>query len=332
MMKPSNQFYYRMRLGSLVIFYLLLFSSVAAPASDQIRLTLKEKVVVDQDMVRISDLADISGGSQAAASHLGATTVATSPLPGQTRFVSLDYIRIRLRQAGFQTDDLTFQGVQDVQISREAVRLPRDMVIHAVETTIRERMPWKNEDVVINNIHFDDDIQLPTGKLTHRIVPTRNEDYLGQTLLALQLYVDGELVKKTWVHADISVMADVVKVVRPLGKNQKIEGADVAVVRGDLADLPSDTVRSAEEALGSRTTQMIYPNTILKAGMISLPPLVRRGDIVKIVANAGPMTITATGKVKQQGCKGEMISVINTDSNRVITARVIRAGAVAVEF
>jgi flagella basal body P-ring formation protein FlgA len=44
------------------------------------------------------------------------------------------------------------------------------------------------------------------------------------------------------------------------------------------------------------------------------------------------MTITATGKVKQQGCKGEMISVINTDSNRVITARVIGPGAVEVEF
>lgn len=332
MMKPSSQSYYRIRLGSLVILYFLLFFSAAALASDQIRLTLKEKVVVDQDMVRLSDLADVSGVSQAASSHLGATMVAKSPLPGQTRFVSLDYIRIRLRQAGFQTDEMTFQGVQDVQVSRESVTLSRDSVIHAVAKTIRERMPWKNEDVVINNIHFDEDIQLPTGKLTHRIVPNRNEDYLGQTLLALKLFVDGELVKKTWVHADISVMADVVKVVRPLGKNQKIERPDVAVVHSDLADLPSDTVRSVDEALGSRTTQMIYPNTILKAGMISLPPLVNRGDIVKIVANAGPMTITATGKVKQQGRKGEMISVINTDSNRVITARVIGPGAVAVEF
>ena len=332
MMKPSHQSYFRIHLGSFVIFYFLFFSSAAALASDQIRLTLKEKVVVDQDMVRLSDIADISGTPEATSCHLGATMVAKSPLPGQTRFVSLDYIRIRLRQAGFQTDDMTFQGVQDVQISREAATLSRDTVIHAVETSIREQMPWKNEDVVINNIHFDDDIQLPTGKLTYRMVPNRNEDFLGRTVISLQLFVDGELVKKTWVHADISVMADVVKVVRPLGKNQKIEGADMAVVRSDLADLSSDTIRSAEEALGSRTTQMIYPNTILKAGMISLAPLVNRGDIVKIVANVGPMTITATGKVKQQGCKGEMISVINTDSNRVISARVIGPSAVEVEF
>lgn len=320
------------RVGSLFIFCCLLFSSVAALASDQIRLTLKENVVVDQDVVRLSDIAGISGASQATSSHLGDTLVAKSPLPGQTRFVSLEYIRIRLKQAGFQTDVMAFQGPQDVQISRQAAAISRGAIIRAVEEAIRRQMPWKNEDVAIHDIHFDDDIQLPTGKLTQRIVPNRNEDYLGPTVLALQLFVDGELVKKSWVHAEISVMADVVKVVRPLGKNQRIELADVTVVRNDLADLSSDTVRSIEEALGNRTTQMIYPNTVLRAGMLSLPPLVRRGDIVKIVANAGPMTITATGKVKQQGCKGEMISVINTDSNRVITARVIGPGAVEVEF
>jgi flagella basal body P-ring formation protein FlgA len=66
--------------------------------------------------------------------------------------------------------------------------------------------------------------------------------------------------------------------------------------------------------------------------MISLPPLVKRGDIVKIVANTGIMTITATGMVKQKGRKGEMVRVMNTDSNRIVTARVTGPGAVEVDF
>ena len=66
--------------------------------------------------------------------------------------------------------------------------------------------------------------------------------------------------------------------------------------------------------------------------MFASPPLVRRGDIVKIVASSGPMIITATGMVKQQGCKGEMVRVVNTDSNRIITARVTGPGAVEVSF
>ena len=320
-----------MRAATLLIVCLFIFPGVTF-ASDRIQMTIREKVVVDQDGVRLIDIASISGVSKAVSSPLGDVMVAKSPLPGQTRFLSLDYIRIRLRQSGFQTDAINFQGPQDVQITRKAATVSQDLITHAVEAAIRNQMQWKREDVVIRNIHFDDDIKLPTGTITHRIVPNRNEDYLGHTVLALHLFVNGELAKKTWVHADISVMSDVVEVVRPLGKHQRIERQDLAVVRADLSDVSSDTVRSVEDALGNRTTQMIYPNTVLRAAMFSLPPLVKRGDIVKIVANAGPMTITATGKVKQKGCKGETIHVINTDSNRVITARVVGPGAVRVDF
>jgi len=84
--------------------------------------------------------------------------------------------------------------------------------------------------------------------------------------------------------------------------------------------------------LGNRTTRMIYPNTVLQSSMIALPPLVKRGDIVKIVANSGPMTISVTGMVKQQGRKGEMVRVVNTDSKRIVTARVIGPGSVVVDF
>ena len=308
------------------------FFGTAAYAAGQIRVTLREKVTIEKDVVRLRELADVSGMPESAASSLAMAEVATSPLPGQSRFVSLDYIRIRLRNAGFDTDTIHFLGTQDVQISRAAATVPREAIIRAVEAAIRRQMPWKRESVEISNVRFDDDMALPTGILTYRIVPNRNEDYLGRTMLALHLFVDGEKVKKTWVHADIAVMADVVKVVRPLGRHQRIQRTDLSVVRADLSDLPSDTVRSIQDAVGNRTTQMIYPDTLLKTGMFSLPPLVNRGDIVKIVANAGPMTITATGKVKQRGCKGELIDVINTDSQRVITARVIGPGAVEVDF
>lgn len=307
-------------------------SAAVALASDQTRIILKEKAIVDQDVIRLADIAGISGTSDAGSSPLGSAVVANSPLPGKTRFVSQDYIRIRLRQAGYQTGSMYFQGPQDIQIIRKAATVSRDAILRDVEAAIRRQMPWRLEDVAISNIRFDDKIQLPTGTLTHRIVPNRNENYLGKTLLALHLYVDGELFKKTWVHADISVMADVVKTVRPLGRNQRIGREDLTIVRADLSDLPSDTVRRIDEVLGNRTTQMIYPDTVLKTGMFTLPPLVRRGDIVKIVANAGPLTITATGKVRQKGCKGEMVDVINTDSNRIITARVIGPGAVEVDF
>lgn len=318
--------------AGLFFLFFVFWASHTAFSSDLACLTLKAAAVVDRDTVRLSDIATVTDAAQVRSNALGATVVAKSPQPGQTRFVGADYIRIRLKQAGFDTAAMRFKGPQDVRISRRSMELPSERIHSAVETAIRSRMPWKSENVTISDISFDENVHLPTGKLTYQVAPKRHEDYLGNTILALHLFVDGEPVRKLWVNATISVMADVVTVMRPLGKHQHVQLDDLSVQRRNLADLPADTISHLEDALGNRTTRMIYPSTVLQSSMITSPPLVKRGDIVKIVADAGPMTITATGLVKQQGRKGELVRVMNTDSRRVILARVTGPGAVQVDF
>ena len=308
---------------------ILLLLSTSAHCS-LLCLTLQTTAAVNGENVRLGDVARLNNRN--ANQAILKTVVGRSPNPGQTRFVSADYIRIRLRQAGFDTDTITFEGPQDVKVSRPWASLPVERIRTAVDGAIRSRMPWNTEDVTVSDIQFDETVQLPVGNLTYRIVPKRHEDFLGSTILALHLFVNGEPIRKMWVNATISVMADVVTVVRPLGKHQHIELEDIRVERRDLAGLGSGTVRSVEEALGNRATRMIYPGTVLQTGMIDQPPVVKRGDVVKIIAETGMMTITATGIVKQQGRKGEMVRVMNTGSNRVILARVTGPDAVAVDF
>jgi flagella basal body P-ring formation protein FlgA len=301
-------------------------------AAQSVRIKLHPETILEKETVQLADIAVVSGGKTEDRQAMAATVVARAPQPGQTRFVGRDYIRIRLKQAGFKTADIRFEGVQDVRIARQSASLPAEPIRRAVESAIRSRMPWQNEDVRISAIEFDESVRLPTGKLTYRVIPKRHEDYLGQTVLGLHLFVDGQPVRKLWVNARIAVMADVVTVAKPLGKHQHIQLADLTLQRHDLADLGADAIRRMEDAVGRRTTRMIYPDTVLQTGMIAMPPLVKRGDVVKIVAAAGSMTITATGRVKEQGRIGEMIRVMNTGSKRIILARVTGPGSVQVDF
>ena len=315
----------------VILAVVLLLMSTDGHADDKIRITLKPAVEIGQDVVRLRDLAELSGNRDQT-NTLGTTVVARSPQPGQTRFVGGEYIRIRLRQAGFDTTRFLFRGAPGVRISRRSASLPVSQIRQAVESAIRNRMPWNDENVSITGIRFEENLRLPVGKLTYRIIPKRNEDYLGRTILALHLFVDGEAVRKLWVHATISVMTDVVVAVRPLGKQQFIRMEDMAVERRDLATVGSNPITRPEEVLGNRTTRMIYPHTVIRTDMIAMPPLVKRGDIVKIVADAGTMTITATGLAKQQCRRGDVVRVMNTDAKRVILARITGPDAVKVDF
>jgi flagella basal body P-ring formation protein FlgA len=70
----------------------------------------------------------------------------------------------------------------------------------------------------------------------------------------------------------------------------------------------------------------------LRADLIELPPLVKRGDLVMIVAESNGFKITTLGEVKKTGRLGERIPVANMDSKKILQARVIDANTVQVDF
>ena len=119
---------------------------------------------------------------------------------------------------------------------------------------------------------------------------------------------------------------------RPLGRHKPITEDDIKLQKMDLARLPSGAITDPDAVLGKRTKRAIGAQTVLRANLVELPPLVKRGDMVMIVAESDGLLITALGQVKKKGRRGERIPVINLDSKKVLYARVLDSNTVKVEF
>jgi flagella basal body P-ring formation protein FlgA len=91
-------------------------------------------------------------------------------------------------------------------------------------------------------------------------------------------------------------------------------------------------ITDPDSVLGKRTRRAIGSNTVMRANLVESPPLVKRGDVVVILAESGALRITALGQVKKKGRLGESIPVMNYDSKKVVYARVIDSNTVKVEF
>jgi flagella basal body P-ring formation protein FlgA len=100
----------------------------------------------------------------------------------------------------------------------------------------------------------------------------------------------------------------------------------------DLSGVPDGVVTDLGAVLGKRTRRAIGARTPLRADLIELPPLVKRGDLVMIVAETNGLKITTLGQVKKRGRLGERIPVINMDSKKILYARVIDSNTVKVDF
>jgi len=149
---------------------------------------------------------------------------------------------------------------------------------------------------------------------------------------AVNFNVNGKLYKRVWANVTIEVLADVVITRKPLGRHKPITEDDIMVLRMDLSKVPSDVITDPEAVLGKRTRRAIGSKTVMRANLVEFPPLVRRGDVVMIVAETNGLKITALGQVKKKGALGDRIPVMNFDSKKVLYARVMDANTVKIEF
>jgi flagella basal body P-ring formation protein FlgA len=119
---------------------------------------------------------------------------------------------------------------------------------------------------------------------------------------------------------------------KPLGRHKPITEDDIELQTMDLSDLPGGVITDPGAVLGKRTRRAVGAQIPLRADLVELPPLVKRGDLVVIVAESNGLKITTLGQVKKRGRLGERIPVVNMDSKKILYARVIDSNTVKVDF
>ena len=126
--------------------------------------------------------------------------------------------------------------------------------------------------------------------------------------------------KKSQVTAKIAVSEEVVVSNRALKRHDVITKEDVRLEKMNLAELNTDVMTDPGKVIGKRTKRMVE-GTPLRLNFLEMPPLVKRGDLVTIVAESEALKITTQGIVTENGCKGEMVKVINANSRKELLQR-----------
>jgi flagella basal body P-ring formation protein FlgA len=66
--------------------------------------------------------------------------------------------------------------------------------------------------------------------------------------------------------------------------------------------------------------------------MLKSVKTIKRGKLVKVVLESGPMSIMTFGLCEEDGSRGDFIKVRNTSSNKSIYARVVDDSSVMIEY
>ena len=216
-------------------------------------------------------------------------------------------------------------------LQRNTVIAP-ESINAAVKAFVTRRAPWKPDQLKVVKLTFDQELTVPPGKVGFQVIEPRHTDWLGPIPFSVQVMVDGRTVKKVTAPATIEVWSDVAIAVKPLGRYQPIEADDIVLKKMNLARMPSNAIVCADQVLGRRANRNIAANSVLRSDQVEMPPIVKRGDVVQVVAESAILRVSAKGQAKENGAKGDRIQVMNLRSKKIIYALVVDEQTVAVEF
>jgi len=288
---------------------------------------------VNAEEIRLDDVARVTGEDPRLVRKLQKMEIGRAPLPGKSRGIEEAHILVRLKHADIDPSRVAMKVPEGAEVVRGFVQVSQEEVKRAVRDFVRQAAALQQGKTRVKDIQFDRDIVVPKGGLTFRVEPPQNRGLCGRVPLAVSISVDGKVEKRVWAVADIEVLREVVVAGRPLGRHHRISEDDIQVREMDMAGLPASAVTEERDVVGKRTRKAININTVLRTDMVEFPPLVKRGDVVTVVAEGAGLRITALAVVKERrGRKGERILVENLDSSKGIYARVIDSKTVRVDF
>jgi flagella basal body P-ring formation protein FlgA len=88
----------------------------------------------------------------------------------------------------------------------------------------------------------------------------------------------------------------------------------------------------AGEVVGKKAAVRLNAGTEITRQMLRSVPVVKKGEVVRIVLESGPMMISTVGLCQEDGGRGDLVRVQNLSSKKIIFARVMAQSLVKVEF
>lgn len=284
---------------------------------------LKELVTVTADVVRIGDLVDNAGAAANVA-------VFRAPDLGQTGAVEIARVAEALKPhdvAGLDTNGLSEVVVtrlsrvitgKDVgeRIARAlggqygfggakslVVQFDREVQPIHVEATAVADLAVARMNVEQRNGRFDITFDIP-GSAVARRLPLRFTGTVTETVEAATL-------------------------TRSIARGDVIRESDVTVERRPKAEIAGEAI-GAEEAVGLSAKRPLRSGQALRASDLIKADVVARNEPVTIFYEAPGILLTVRGKALEAGAIGDLISVLNIQSNRKVHAAVSGHGYVTV--
>jgi flagella basal body P-ring formation protein FlgA len=284
---------------------------------------LKELVAVSAEVVRIGDLVENAGPAANVA-------VFRAPDLGQTGTVSVASIAAAVRP--HEIIELDTNGLSEVVVTRLSRTITKTDIEDRIARAVAGQYGFgeaRNLSVTIDRdvrtMHVEQQISwdLSVARLLVDPRTGRFDIWFELTGSAaarrLPMRFTGHIIE----------MVEAVALTRTVGRNEIIRAADVTVERRPKNEVLGEVV-VPEQVIGLSTRRALRAGTVLRPADLVKLDVVNRNEAVTISYDVPGISLTLRGKATEAGGVGDVINVLNMQSNRTVQATITGPGRVTI--
>ena len=282
--------------------------------------TLKREAVVSADIVRIGDLIDGAGPAAGIA-------IFRAPDIGETGSVPAYQVLAAARAYGIERVDT--QGNSKVAVTRAGrVLAAKDIEAAVARTLVARGGVADSNDLAVTLDREPQPLHLESAA-DLRALYTYYNARSGRFDITFEV-ADEAAHRATQRYSGYAVETVPVAVtLRPLARGEIVRAADVAIEHRPKSEF-REGAPAATDPAGLAVRHPTRAGQPLRTSDLMRPEIVQRNEVVTLVYEAPGLVLTVRGKAIDPGAEGDVISVINSQSNRTVQGTVAGPARVVV--
>ncbi len=153
---------------------------------------------------------------------------------------------------------------------------------------------------------------------------------LGYQTFIVRFSQSGRLIKKAPVSVEAAIEYPVLVARQKIKRHQMIEPGAVRLQTLRIVRDWDLVCRNEAEVRGQEASRVIRKGSLILKNMFRPIPLIHRGDEVKLQIRSGNLTVESLAIAKEDGGKGEIISLESKINKKRLTGRIAGPGLVVI--
>ena len=323
-----------MKLNILIFLPVVIFSLIHTAAGEKINIEIRDKVTLPEKQMVLGDIAYVSCNNPSLLERINNIFIGNTPWPGNVRKIEKDVINARLMDEGIDFKGITYGSTTSSLITVESIAITGEEITRKAKEYLLSKLSRPESEIIIESDRPPMDKLLPAngGDIRWEISQIDANKDRGNVQLVVRISIDEKQYLKIPVFFTIRTYEDIAVPNKKIDRHDILAMDDLVIKRMETTKLAGLTFDNAEELAGKRAIRSIQPNIPITAEMIDNPPLIKKGDFIKVSVQSGNLHIVTKGVAKEDGYVGKVIRIKNTDSNKELYGKVEDSTTVKIIF